>query len=371
MPPLDSWELARYSRHLLLDEVGAEGQQKLKDAKVLCIGAGGLGSPVLLYLAAAGVGRIGIVDFDVVEESNLQRQVIHGSAAVGRSKLASAKARILDINPRCAVDLFETALTSENALEILGPYDVVVDGSDNFPTRYLANDACVILGKPYVYGSIFKFEGQASVFNYDGGPNYRDLYPQPPPPGLVPSCAEGGVLGILPGVIGAIQATETVKILLGKGTSLSGRLLLYDALEMSFREVRLGRDPEAPVIDELIDYDQFCGVPSRKQFVSVTAAELVERRAAGWMPFVLDVRREDEAAQVALPLTDHRITHKEVGEHLGEIPRDRDVLVYCKSGARSQTAIGTLAAAGFTRLFQLEGGITAWSDRGDPSISRY
>jgi sulfur-carrier protein adenylyltransferase/sulfurtransferase len=366
--PLDAWETARYSRHLLLEEVGVEGQARLKEGKVLCIGAGGLGSPVLLYLAAAGVGRIGIVDFDVVEESNLQRQVIHGTSAVGRSKLESARARILDINPRCVVDLFEETLTSENALRIFEPYDVVVDGSDNFPTRYLANDACVILGKPYVYGSIFKFEGQASVFNYEGGPNYRDLYPQPPPPGLVPSCAEGGVLGILPGVIGAIQATETLKILIGRGTSLSGRLLLYDALEMSFREVRLGKDPDAPVIEKLIDYDQFCGVPSKKEFVALSPSEVAARRADGWAPFVLDVRRAEEAAQVSLPFTDHRIRHAEVGEHLDEIPRDRDVLVYCLSGARSRTAIGALRAAGFTRLFNLDGGIAAW---GAPPVSRY
>jgi adenylyltransferase/sulfurtransferase len=366
--PLDAWETARYSRHLLLEEVGAEGQARLRDAKVLCIGAGGLGSPVLLYLAAAGVGRIGIVDFDVVEESNLQRQVIHGSSAVGRSKLQSARNRILDINPRCTVDLYDETLTSENALRIFAPYDVIVDGSDNFPTRYLANDACVILEKPYVYGSIFKFEGQASVFNYEGGPNYRDLYPQPPPPGLVPSCAEGGVLGILPGVIGAIQATETLKILIGKGTSLSGRLLLYDALEMSFREVRLGKDPDAPAITELIDYDQFCGVPSKKEFTPLTAGQVMTRRAEGWAPFVLDVRRAEEAAQRSLPFTDHRVRHAEIGEHLDEIPRDRDVLVYCASGGRSRTAIGALRAAGFTRLFNLEGGISAW---GDPPVSRY
>jgi adenylyltransferase/sulfurtransferase len=368
MSPLDAWETARYSRHLLLDEVGVEGQARLKAASVLCIGAGGLGSPALLYLAAAGVGRIGIVDFDVVEESNLQRQVIHGTSAVGTSKLRSAKARVLDLNPRCAVDLYEEALTRANALRILAPYDVVVDGSDNFPTRYLANDACVILGKPYVYGSILKFEGQASVFNHAGGPNYRDLFPQPPPPGLVPSCGEAGVLGVLPGVIGAIQATETVKILLGKGSSLSGRLLLYDALEMSFREVRLAKDPDAPAITELVDYDQLCGVPSTKQFEPVSAQDVAARRASGWRPFVLDVRRPDEAAQTSLAFTDLRVTHTDVGEHLADIPRDRDVLVYCRSGARSKAAIAALSAAGYTRLFNLEGGILAWVDA---PVSRY
>jgi adenylyltransferase/sulfurtransferase len=275
---------------------------------------------------------------------------------------------VAELNPDVKVIQHQERLTSANVDRLFEHYDVIVDGTDNFPTRYLANDACVILGKPYVYGSIFKFEGQASVFNYDGGPNYRDLYPQPPPPGLVPSCAEGGVLGILPGVIGAIQATETIKILIGKGTSLSGRLLLYDALEMSFREVRLGKDPDAPAITKLIDYDQFCGVPSKKEFVGLTANEVMARRAEGWAPFVLDVRRADEAAERSLPFTDARVMHKEIGEHLDEVPRDRDVLVYCKSGVRSRTAIGTLRAAGFTRLFNLEGGIVAWVD---PPVSRY
>jgi molybdopterin/thiamine biosynthesis adenylyltransferase len=261
---LSKEEYERYSRHIILPEVGLEGQKKLKAAKVLCIGTGGLGSPLLLYLAAAGVGRIGIVDFDVVDASNLHRQIIHGTSWVGKPKIQSAKQRILEINPNCQVDLYETRLTAANALDIFAPYDIVVDGTDNFPTRYLVNDACVLTGKPNVYGSIFRFEGQATVFNYQDGPNYRDLYPDPPPPGLVPSCAEGGVLGVLCGVIGTIQATETIKIILGQGTTLSGRLLLYDALQMKFRELKLRPNPVRPVIDRLIDYEQFCGIPQAK-----------------------------------------------------------------------------------------------------------
>jgi sulfur-carrier protein adenylyltransferase/sulfurtransferase len=380
-PSLDSWEIARYSRHLLLEEVGLEGQAKLKNSSVACVGTGGLGSPFLLYMAAAGVGRIGIVDFDVVDESNLQRQVIHGTSTIGRSKLSSAKARILDINPRCQVDTYEVALASDNALDVLRPYDVVVDGTDNFPTRYLVNDACVILGKPNVYGSIFKFEGQASVFNYQGGPNYRDLYPEPPPPGLVPSCAEGGVLGILPGVIGCIQATEALKILLGKGTTLSGRLLLYDAFHMTFRELKLRKDPNAKPITELIDYQQFCGVPHADDkaaaeaptgdFVPLSATDVKTRQDEGWKPWVLDVRRPHEADIVRLPFTDQLIQHDQIANHLDEIPRDRDILVYCKSGARSTTASRVLAAAGFRRLFHLEGGVNAWSRLVDPSLPQY
>ena len=269
-PNLDEIQLTkddyeRYSRHLILPEVGLEGQKRLKAASVLCIGTGGLGSPLLLYLAAAGIGRIGIVDFDVVDTSNLQRQIIHGTAWVGKPKIESAKNRILEINPACQVDLYNTRISSENALDLLRPYDVIVDGTDNFPTRYLVNDACVLLNKPNVYGSIFRFEGQATVFNYQDGPNYRDLYPEPPPPGMVPSCAEGGVLGILPGMIGVIQATETVKIILEKGQTLSGRLLLYNALEMTFRELKLRPNPVRPVIEKLIDYEQFCGIPQAQE----------------------------------------------------------------------------------------------------------
>ena len=301
-------EIARYSRHLILPEVGVAGQERLKASSVLCIGTGGLGSPLLLYLAAAGVGRIGVVDFDVVDASNLHRQVIHGTASVGKRKVLSARDRIADINPFVQVDLYEEPFTSANALRIAEPYDVVVDGTDNFPTRYLVNDACVLLGKPNVYGSIFRFEGQASVFNHQDGPNYRDLYPEPPPPGLVPSCAEGGVLGVLPGIIGTIQATETLKILLGIGETLSGRLLLFDALQMSFRELRLRKSPDTPRIERLIDYEQFCGVSrthtSREEtpmssagtFDRISVTEAARRLAEGWKPFVLDVRTTAEAA---------------------------------------------------------------------------
>ena len=303
-PKLDEIELSkeeyqRYSRHIILPEVGLEGQKRLKAASVVCIGTGGLGSPLLLYLAAAGIGRIGIVDFDIVDSSNLQRQVIHGTSWVGKPKIQSAKNRILEINPDCQVDLYETRLTSENALEILEPYDVVVDGTDNFPTRYLTNDACVLLNKPNVYGSIFRFEGQATVFNYQEGPNYRDLFPEPPPPGMVPSCAEGGVLGVLCGIIGSVQATEAIKIILGSKTTLSGRLLLYNALEMKFRELKLRPNPERPVIEKLIDYEQFCGIPQaqaeeakRQMDVSeMTVQELKQLLDSGADDFVLlDVR---------------------------------------------------------------------------------
>lgn len=380
---LDNWEISRYARHLILDEVGMAGQQKLKGSAVLCIGTGGLGSPLLMYLAAAGVGRIGIVDFDVVDESNLQRQIIHGSGTVGQPKVQSAKARILDINPRCQVDVYEEPLMSDNALRIIEPYDVVVDGTDNFPTRYLVNDACVILGKPNVYGSIFKFEGQASVFNHEGGPNYRDLYPEPPPPGLVPSCAEGGVLGILPGVIGCIQATETLKILLGKGTSLSGRLLLYDALGMRFRELKLRVDPNAKPITELIDYQQFCGVATIDEgaaaassepegFARQSVTEVKSRLDAGWQPFVLDVRKPHEAEIVRFDWADLLRPHEKIlaGELAG-IPTDRPVLVHCKMGGRSAKAAKALVAAGFTDVTNLEGGITGWAKEVDPSLPIY
>ena len=381
LPELDAADYARYSRHLILEEVGVEGQRRLKGSSVLCVGTGGLGSPLLLYLAAAGVGRIGIVDFDVVDESNLQRQVIHGSSSVGRPKLESARARILDINPRCQVDLYPVALQSDNALDILRPYDVVVDGTDNFPTRYLVNDACVLLDKPNVYGSIFKFEGQASVFNYQGGPNYRDLYPEPPPPGLVPSCAEGGVLGILPGVIGCIQATETIKILLGKGTTLSGRLLLYDALNMRFRELKVRKDPGAPKIEKLIDYLQFCGVPHAGEgarpeeqmegFRRMSVSEVKARMDAGWQPYVLDVRKPHEAEIARLSFADRLQPHEDVAAIAEFLPRDRDILIHCKMGSRSAKAAAVLVELGFTNLINLEGGITAWAREIDPSIPTY
>ncbi len=381
---LTNEEIARYSRHLILPEVGMEGQQKLKAASVLCVGTGGLGSPLLLYLAAAGVGRIGIVDFDVVDASNLQRQIIHGTSTVGKPKVISARDRILDVNPNVTVELYEEPFTSENALRIGANYDVIVDGTDNFPTRYLVNDACVLLGKPNVYGSIFRFEGQASVFNYQGGPNYRDLYPEPPPPGLVPSCAEGGVLGVLPGIVGTIQATETIKILLGIGTSLSGRLLLFDALNMSFRELKLRRDPEAPTIEALIDYDQFCGVPKApnnlpreeapviqsETFGRISVEDAARRLREGWKPFVLDVRNDAEAAIVRFPFADALIPHTEVGNRLADVPKDREILVHCKLGGRSSQAAAVLAANGY-RVTNLEGGIVAWAKQIDPSMPVY
>jgi adenylyltransferase/sulfurtransferase len=378
LPTLTHEEISRYSRHLILGEVGLEGQRKLKAAKVLCVGTGGLGSPLLLYLAAAGVGRIGIVDFDVVDASNLQRQIIHGTSTVGVAKVVSAQSRIRDLNPNVVLDIFEEPLTSDNALQIFADYDVIVDGTDNFPTRYLVNDACVLLGKPNVYGSIFKFEGQATVFNFEGGPNYRDLYPEPPPPGLVPSCAEGGVLGILPGVIGTIQATETLKILLGLGTTLSGRLLLYDAMNMRFRELKLRRDPDARPITHLIDYQGFCGLtsepepePAAEPFQRISAREAYERRASGWQPYVLDVRKPFEAEIVTTGFADRLQPHEDVLAIVDALPRDRDILVHCKLGGRSAKACEALAAAGFSRLFNLEGGITAWANEVDPTLPTY
>jgi len=378
LPDLSKEEIARYARHLILEEVGLEGQRRLKAASVLCVGSGGLGSPLLLYLAAAGVGRIGICDFDRVDASNLQRQIIHGTGSVGRRKVESARERLYDVNPHVQVDLYEEPLTSANALEILAPYDVVVDGTDNFPTRYLVNDACLLLDKPNVYGSIFKFEGQASVFNYQDGPNYRDLYPQPPPPGAVPSCAEGGVLGILPGVIGCIQATETLKILLGRGTTLSGRLLLYDALQMRFRELRLRKQPDTPKVTELIDYQQFCGVaplqeqPARHpRFTPLSVSDVRARIDAGWQPFFLDVRTAPEARLSQLPRCDLLVPHTQVSQATAQLPRDRDIVVYCKVGVRSAQACGTLADLGFARLFNMEGGINAWAEQIDPSLPRY
>ena len=385
MPPLRELahaEIARYSRHLILPEIGVEGQRRLKAGSVLCVGTGGLGSPLLMYLAAAGVGRIGIVDFDVVEESNLQRQVLHGTSGVGTLKVDSARARIADLNPHVQVDTYAEALTSDNALRILEPYDVIVDGTDNFPTRYLVNDACVILGKPNVYGSIFRFEGQASVFNHAGGPHYRDLYPEPPPPGVVPGCAEGGVLGVLPGIIGVIQATETLKLLAGLGTSLSGRLLLYDALEMSFRELKLRRDPNRQPITELIDYEQFCGVPALtaaaaeetamdEPFDRISVTDFKARWDAGWRPYMLDVRKAHEIDIVRLPMGDRVHPHETVDQIAGELPTDREIVLVCRSGRRSATAAAVLAAAGLQKLYNLEGGVLAWAEQIDPSLPTY
>ncbi|NJN06755.1 MAG: molybdopterin-synthase adenylyltransferase MoeB [Richelia sp. RM2_1_2] len=387
-PNLDEIQLTkddyeRYSRHLILPEVGLEGQKRLKAAAVLCIGTGGLGSPLLLYLAAAGIGRIGIVDFDVVDNSNLQRQVIHGTSWVGKPKIESAKNRIHEINPDCQVDLYETRISSENALDILKPYDVVVDGTDNFPTRYLVNDACVLLDKPNVYGSIFRFEGQATVFNYEGGPNYRDLYPEPPPPGMVPSCAEGGVLGVLCGIIGTIQATETVKIIIGKGNTLSGRLMLYNALDMSFRELKLRPNPVRPVIEKLIDYEQFCGIPQAKaqeaqqqmDISEMTVKDLKELIDSGAEDYVLlDVRNphEYEIAQipgsVLIPLSE--IENGPGVDKVKEMLNGHRLIAHCKMGGRSAKALGILKQAGIEGT-NVKGGITAWSQEVDSSVPTY
>ncbi|WP_072622368.1 molybdopterin-synthase adenylyltransferase MoeB [Spirulina major] len=387
-PNLDDIQLSkddyeRYARHIILPEVGLEGQKRLKAASVLCIGTGGLGSPLLLYLAAAGIGRIGIVDFDVVDHSNLQRQVIHGTSWVGKPKIESAKHRILEINPTCQVDLYNTRLSSENALDIFRPYDVVIDGTDNFPTRYLTNDACVLLDKPNVYGSIFRFEGQATVFNYEGGPNYRDLYPEPPPPGMVPSCAEGGVLGVLPGIIGVIQATEAIKIILGSNTTLSGRLLLYNALEMSFRELKLRPNPVRPVIEKLIDYEQFCGIPQaqaeaeqeKAAMQEMTVTELKALLDSDAQDYVLiDVRNpnEYEIAQipgaVLIPLPD--IEQGPGVEKVKAVLNGHRLIAHCKMGGRSATAIRILKEHGIDGT-NVVGGITAWSQEVDSSVPQY
>jgi molybdopterin/thiamine biosynthesis adenylyltransferase/rhodanese-related sulfurtransferase len=390
-PPisLNKDEILRYSRHLILPEVGMEGQLKLKNAKVLMVGAGGLGAPLGLYLAASGVGRVGIVDFDVVDFSNLQRQVIHGTKDVGRKKLDSAADSMLDINPYMMVDKFDTAITSENALDIIKDYDMVVDGTDNFPTRYLINDACVLLKKPNVYGSIFRFEGQATIFAYPGGPCYRCLYPEPPPPGLVPSCAEGGVLGILPGTIGLIQATEAVKLILGVGESLVGRLLLYDALAMRFRELKLRRNTECPMcgdhpsIHELIDYHQFCGVPNPSEVAPVAEQQ------AGFMPDTeidavalkarldrgdkfqfIDVREPNEYQIASIPGA-KLIPLGDLPKRVNELDPNVEVVAHCKMGGRSAKACDFLRQSGFKSVKNMLGGITAWSDKIDPSVPKY
>jgi sulfur-carrier protein adenylyltransferase/sulfurtransferase len=376
-------EILRYSRHLIMPEVGMQGQLKLKNAKVLMVGAGGLGAPLGLYLSAAGIGRIGVVDFDVVDFTNLQRQVIHGTKDVGRPKLDSAADHMLDINPNVHIDRYEVPLDSSNALEILKPYDLVIDGTDNFPTRYLVNDACVILKKPNVYGSIFRFEGQASVFAYPGGPCYRCLYPEPPPPGLVPSCAEGGVLGILPGVIGLIQATEAVKLILGAGEPLVGRLLLYDALAMRFRELKLRRNPDCPVcgdhptITELIDYQQFCGVtvqePVPAPGVSETEIDPVEVKAKmerGDNFVLLDVREPHEYLICNIPFA-KLIPLGDLPKRVNELDSAVEIVAHCKSGVRSAKACDFLRQAGFRKVKNMKGGITAWSDKVDPHVPKY
>lgn len=379
---LSNEEIARYSRHLIMPEVGMEGQRRLKQGSVLLIGAGGLGSPLALYLAAAGVGHIGLVDFDVVDSSNLQRQIVHGTSTVGMSKTESARRRLLDLNPHIEVSVYETQITSANAFELMRLYDVIVDGTDNFPTRYLTNDASVLLGKPNVYGSIFRFEGQATVFAPQaGGPCYRCLYPEPPPPGLVPSCAEGGVLGVLPGVIGAIQATETIKLLTGIGEPLIGRLMLYDALSMRFRELKLRRNPNCPVCGEnptvntLIDYEQFCGItreaPSIGGQYVITPLELANWLQADNRPFLLDVRNPYEVAIASIPGTDKLIPIDQLPERIHELDSAREMVVYCRSGVRSARAVELLKQAGFRKIKNLEGGILRWSDEVDPTVAKY
>ena len=377
-------ELRRYGRHLTLPHVGLEGQRKLKAASVLLIGAGGLGSPLAMYLAAAGVGRLGLVDFDVVDESNLQRQILHGTSDVGRSKLASARDRLRDLNPHVHVETYETRLTSGNALGLVGEYDLVADGTDNFPTRYLVNDASVLTGTPNVYGSIFRFEGQTSVFGAPGGPCYRCLYPEPPPPGLVPSCAEGGVLGVLPGIVGALQATEVVKWITGIGEPLVGRLLLFDALAMTFRTLKVRRDPNCPVcgdhptVTELIDYEAFCGIPQAQAAEAraepvpeIDVRALKARLDRGEAPFLLDVREPHEyaIAHLGAPLIPLGVLPERLGEL--EAHRNAEIVVYCRSGVRSARAVRLLRARGFEGAVNLKGGILAWSDEIDPTAPKY
>jgi len=383
LPMLSNEEIARYSRHVIIPEVGMEGQRKLKAASVLMIGTGGLGAPLGMYLAAAGVGRLGLVDFDVVDMSNLQRQIIHGTKDVGRPKIASARDRIEDINPHVEIETHETRLTSANALSLFVNYDVIVDGTDNFPTRYLVNDACVLTGKPNVYGSIFRFEGQASVFWAERGPCYRCLYPEPPPPGLVPSCAEGGVLGVLPGIIGAIQANETIKIILGAPDIMVNRLLLFDAWRMRFRELKLRKNPDCPAcgvnptIKELIDYEEFCGVRQQPQaetgtkMEEITATELKQRLDKGDDIQILDVREPHEYQIGQIP-NSRLIPLGQVLSRMNEIDPERETVVHCKMGGRSAKAIEALQRAGFAgRLVNLKGGITAWSNEVDPSVPKY
>jgi adenylyltransferase/sulfurtransferase len=379
-PGLSQQEILRYSRHLIMPEVGMDGQLRLKQAKVLLIGTGGLGAPLGLYLAAAGVGHLGLVDFDAVDFTNLQRQVTFGTKDVGRPKLEAAAERLRDLNPEIEITSHEAKLTSENALDILRGYDIIVDGTDNFPTRYLVNDACVLLGKPNVYGSIFRFEGQATVFALKDGPCYRCLYPEPPPPGLVPSCAEGGVLGVLPGIVGSIQANETIKLILGKGESLKGRLLVFDALKMRFRELRLRKNPDCPVcgthptVTKLIDYNEFCGIRGEEaqptvQVPEIEPKELKARLDRGEDVFILDVREPHEyqicnIGGYLLPLGD-------LPKRAHELDSAREIVAHCRSGKRSAEAVDFLRKAGFRKIWNLKGGILAWSDQVDPSLPKY
>jgi len=382
LPPMTQDDLLRYSRHLILPEVGLDGQRRIRAASVLVVGAGGLGSPLALYLAAAGIGRLGMVDYDRVDESNLQRQVLYGVSDVGRSKLEAAKARLLDLNPGVRIDTYEVPLTSENALELVREYDVIVDGTDNFPTRYLVNDACVLEGKPNVYGSIFRFEGQASVFDARTGPCYRCLYPDPPPPGLVPSCAEGGVLGVLPGVIGVIQGIETLKLILGIGDTLAGRLLIFDALGMRFREMKLRKDPDCPIcganrtIHELIDYEAFCGLPSAAEAAEaeakweITVRELKAMQESGATFDLIDVREPHEFEIARIPGA-RLIPLGALPARVAELDTSRDIVLSCHHGQRSMRALEYLRGTGFRKLKNLHGGIDAWSKEVDPSVPRY
>ncbi len=387
LPQLTNDELGRYSRHLILPEVGMEGQQRLKAAKVLCVGTGGLGSPLAFYLAAAGIGTLGLVDFDVVDASNLQRQIIHSTKDIGRKKIDSAQEKLNALNPHLNVVKHDTMLTSANALEIFAQYDIVADGTDNFQTRYLVNDACVLLGKPNAYGSIFRFEGQASIFATETGPCYRCLYPEPPPPGLVPSCAEGGVLGILPGIIGVIQATEVIKFILGKGDPLIGRLLLFDALSMKFRELKLRKNPDCPVcgtnptVTELIDYNQFCGIanepaadaPIKNGIAQISVKALKERldkkESRNDNFLLLDVREpyEIQIANIGGKL----IPQNDVQKRIDELNPEQEILIYCRSGARSQKIAELLKANGFSKVSNVAGGILAWADEIDPTVQKY
>jgi len=378
---LSNEEILRYSRHLIMPEVGMDGQLKLKNAKVLLIGTGGLGAPLGLYLAAAGIGRLGLVDFDVVDFTNLQRQVTFGSGDVGKPKTEAARERLSSLNTDIQIDTFETKLTSDNALELFKDFDVIVDGTDNFPTRYLVNDACILLGKPNVYGSIFRFEGQVTVFGMPDGPCYRCLYPEPPPPGLVPSCAEGGVLGVLPGIVGSIQAMETIKLILGRGDSLAGRLLLFDALAMKFRELKLRKNPNCPMcgehrtINKLIDYYEFCGVRGEEapapnvQVPEITPRELKSRLDRGDDLFILDVREPHEF-QIC-NLKGHLIPLGELPRRVHELDSSREIVAHCRSGKRSAEAVDFLRKAGFRKILNLKGGILAWSDEVDPSVPKY
>jgi adenylyltransferase/sulfurtransferase len=378
---LSKEEILRYSRHLIMPEVGMEGQLKLKAAKVLCIGTGGLGAPLGLYLAAAGVGRIGLVDFDSVDFTNLQRQVLFGTSDVGRPKITAAADRLRNLNPEIQIDAYETQLTSENALDLFKDYDIIVDGTDNFPTRYLVNDACVILSKPNVYGSIFRFEGQITVFGYPDGPCYRCLYPEPPPPGLVPSCAEGGVLGVLPGIVGTIQAAETLKLIIGKGQPLVGRLLLFDALAMKFRELKLRKNPECPVcgthptVTKLIDYVEFCGIRGEEapstvtNIPEITPRDLKARMDKGDDLYILDVREPHEYD--ICNLNGHLIPLGELPRRVHELDSSREIVAHCRSGKRSADAVDFLQKAGFKKIWNLKGGILAWSDDVDPTVPKY